>query len=533
MSGITAPVATVNYAVETSGTLIIGALLDGIKWGGATGTGLVLTYSFPYATSVAYWATDYSYDNEPAFTPAGLTITQQNSFTSALQQWANLADISFTAVAETSTTAGDIRVAFTSVPAISNYWGWAFLADAYYPCGGDIWINPEFSDDSWAVGSYNFSSLLHELGHALGLKHPFEGTPVLPDSQDSTQYTLMSYTDHPHGLYYKGGVYSYINPDTPMLYDIAAIQYLYGANQAYRTGNDTYSFNPADPFFMTIWDAGGIDTITVSNFSKGCIINLQAGHFSKITIESDPVPVHHSNWTVPTYDGTDNLAIAFGVSIENAVGGSGNDILLGNEANNRLTGGGGNDTITGNAGIDTAVYNTSQLGYYTLSRNADGSFRVGNILEGYDTLYSIERLEAPGIGWALDMGLGDSAGQTALVVGAAFGLSALSHQDYIGIGINLLDSGWSLEQVCQLAIGTDQFLLSAGSADNSDFVNLVYRNVIGVLPSGADHDYFVSLLQGSGGSMSQAQLLEFAATSEANQSTINLAGLQATGLAYL
>jgi hypothetical protein len=531
MGGITAPVSSVNYAVQSSTITTVDALLEGVKWGGATGTGVTLGYSFPYADSTtAYWATDYSDDNEPGYSPSGFSSSQQVAAEAALQQWANVAAVNFAEVTETSTTAGDIRFAFTRAPDIFNYWGWSYFPEATHPCGGDIWVNPEFTYESWAEGSYNFSSLMHEIGHALGLKHPFEGYPLLPDSQDSTQYTLMSYTEHPHSLYLDNGVYSHIQPSTPMLYDIAAVQYLYGANTTWHTGNDTYSFDPADPFFMTIWDAGGTDTITVSNFSSNCIIDLQAGHFSKIAIASDHAPPH---WTQPTYDGTDNLAIAYNVTIENAIGGSGTDTLLGNEANNRLTGSGGNDSMTGNAGIDTAVYSTSQLDVYTLSRNADGSFRVGNIFEGYDTLYSIERLEAPGLGWALDMGLGDSAGQTALVVGAAFGLSALSNQNYIGIGINLFDSGWSLEQVCQLAIGTDQFLLSAGSASNSDFVNLVYQNAVGILPSVADHDYFVSLLQGSGGSMSQAQLLAWAATCEVNQSTINLTGLQATGLAYL
>lgn len=329
MSGVTTPTNIANYYTPLSGSTL-DALLSNRKWGGALGSPVNLTYSFPYSTSItAAWASSYSDDREPSYTPSGLTITERMAAETALQQWANVANISFTKVTETSTTAGDIRFAYTSAPEIFNAWGWAYYPDNYYPSGGDIWINPGSKYESFGPGSYNFSSLLHELGHALGLKHPFEDGILIPSDQDSAQYTVMSYTDHPYSLfldvmysnYHYRSDYTLITPQTPMLYDIAAIQYLYGANTHYKTGDDTYSFDAVTPFFMTIWDAGGNDTISVSNFSKGCSINLQAGQFSKITIESDPIPAGVTGWDLPTYDGTDNLAIAFGVTLENATGG--------------------------------------------------------------------------------------------------------------------------------------------------------------------------------------------------------------------
>ncbi len=164
----------------------------------------------------------------------------------------------------------------------------------------------------------------------------------------------MSFTAPPNDLFLKethnanGSVstsYVRVTPDTPMLYDVAAIQYLYGVNTSYRTGDDVYTFAPDTPFFRTIWDAGGTDTISVSNFAKGCIIDLRAGHFSKITIESAS-----RTWSVATYDGTNNLAIAYGSVIENAIGGSGPDSITGNDVANHLSGGGGNDIISGGVG---------------------------------------------------------------------------------------------------------------------------------------------------------------------------------------
>jgi len=134
-----------------------------------------------------------------------------------------------------------------------------------------------------------------------------------------------------------------------MVFDIAAIQYIYGANNSYKTGDDTYTFDPTKPFYKTIWDAGGNDTISVSNFSLNCIVDLTPGNYSTLRY---PKPANPGNVTV-TYDGTNNLGIAFNCIIENAIGGSGNDTIIGNTANNNLDGGPGNDVMYGGDGNDT------------------------------------------------------------------------------------------------------------------------------------------------------------------------------------
>ena len=202
-------------------------------------------------------------------------------------------------------------------------------------------------------------ALMHEIGHAIGLKHSFEAPVVLPSSVENRLYTIMSYTDPAKNIWpiaqYVNGVGSWlsysIDPETPMVLDILAIQYLYGVNYNYRSGNDVYTFDPLKPFFKTIWDGGGVDTISIQNFSTDCKIDLTAGSYSSLKYIY-PAGSNRGGATV-TYDGTNNLGIAYNCTIENVIGGSGKDQIIGNSVSNDLSGGAGDDSIQGGEGNDT------------------------------------------------------------------------------------------------------------------------------------------------------------------------------------
>ena len=223
--------------------------------------------------------------------------------------------------------------------------------------GSDIEINLHRANQrgGWSIGDSNFQTLTHEVLHALGLLHPGEYNgdsghaqdyeTLAQYMQDSTQYTVMSYwgADATGADYFSGGKMRFAA--TPLLHDIAALQLLYGANHETRSGNTIYGFNSnagsasydlgRDPHLIfAIWDGGGRDSLDLSGYATSSRIDLRQGAFS-----SSGEMKH-------------NIAIAFGAVIENAAGGGGADILIGNAADNRLDGRGGGDTMRGGAGSD-------------------------------------------------------------------------------------------------------------------------------------------------------------------------------------
>ena len=380
-----------------------------------------LTYSFPGVG--ATWSTDpitgygpSNSDAEPwslSFRP--LSASNQVYFAAALQQWANVANLQFSLVADTSTNVGDIRAAFSYISSYANAQAWSTTPGSS-ATAGDVWFNSIGSSviDSWVPGSFSFFTALHEIGHALGFKHPFyesgELGAVLPASLNTRQYSVMSYTNQANDLfrtitYNADGSLSLqtdqVNPETPMVLDIAAMQYLYGANTTYNTGDDVYSFDIATPFYKTIWDAGGNDTISVGNFTENCVIDLTPGNYSSIRITSAPIPAGYTvtAGTAPTYDGAGNLGIAYGAIIENAVGGSGNDTLIGNEADNTLDGGAGNDILSGGAGNDSLIGGTgsdSTIFFSGHSQNviayssASDTYTLISLLDGINRVSGVE-----------------------------------------------------------------------------------------------------------------------------------------------
>lgn len=356
----------------------IDSLVGGRKWGGALGTGVTLSYSFPSGT--ANFITTYGYDEDASEWYAGwnpLNATQQLAFESALATLSNVANITFVEFNDSSTTVGEVRVAMSQEVDDDGSGGFAYYP-WFDPSAGDIWLSPDsFLFDPITVGTWQFNTLIHELGHAVGLSHPFDGGSSsgasLPNSKDNIFYTVMSYTDDPSGNEY----YIDRHPETPMLLDIQALQYLYGANMSHNSSDTTYTFDDNEKYFETIWDGGGTDTIDYTGSTTGATIDLREGAWSSLG-----QPVVFTNYFGSTqYTDPRTVWIAYGAEIENAWGSQVDDVIYGNSLNNELYGHWGTDSVFGFGGHDWLIFSLDLAATSASHAGSPGTAGAGENLD--------------------------------------------------------------------------------------------------------------------------------------------------------
>jgi serralysin len=253
----------------------------------------------------------------------------------------------------------------------------------YYPGlvdrGGDAWFNvdqPRFNNVQ--VGNSAYFAVLHELGHTVGLKHghgndrPGPTMDILPDQLNSYEFSVMTYRRYVGApdIPVPNDTQADSYPQSLMMLDIAAIQYMYGADFTTNAGSTVYSFSTTtgemfvngvgqgapsgNRIFRTIWDGNGTDTYNLSNYTSDLSIdlapggwsNFHSGQLAQLSISND-IFAGGNVYNALQYN-SDPRSL-----IENAIGGSGNDVIKGNSASNTLTGNGGNDQLFGFGGDDT------------------------------------------------------------------------------------------------------------------------------------------------------------------------------------
>lgn len=563
-----------------------------------------ITYSFPDGPSYFNDNANYGTQNEIGAGWSPLTAAQKDAVRAALKAWEDLTIIRFIEV-DDDLTVGDLRFAITGAVTGTKY-GHAYSPAPGMPESGDVWLTSRWAATSFgsapsqtsgaAFGhatdtAIKYQTLMHEIGHALGLSHPHvetgetRYTAPLPLGHDHLSTTVMSYAPWAGAFGAPGrGI-----PTTPMPYDILAIQHMYGTNLNTHRGDTTYRFDIGDVRLETLYDTGGVDTLVVGNryshtmfdsFSgtapehagvlfrgyRGVQIDLRPGagldYLSNdgvwggrggnmIGFMGDyaaktytlGVPSDNASYGLTYINSFPNIFIAFNTWIENAVGSDGNDKMVGNVMNNRFTGGGGSDRIDGMEGTDTAVY-AGAASTYSIIRTADGHDVRANFTEPLrswqgttisgttnprDILRNVERLEFSDQSVALDLAVTQSAGKAARIVGALLDTSRLT-PEVAGIAIRFFDQGMSMQNVAKLILDHPVYLQWAGSSSHVALITTLFRNIANQTPSTAELQHYNGLLER--GELSQSQLAVLAAESSFNESNIDLVGLQTTGLVF-
>jgi len=388
-----------------------------------------------------------------------------------------------------------------------------------------------------APGGAGYQTLLHELGHVFGLKHPFEGAITLPFALDSTANTLMSYSNN-------GGPYT-----TFSQYDLAALDWLYGRDGLrgalginsvnggrYLSGtalSETLTGTNSDD---KLEGNAGNDTLNGGSGVDTAVFKAASAVYKFALLDNGAVVVTDTS-------GVDGRDVIF--SIENAQFSDGmfsvKDLI--NQANVAplpaggltLSGTQGNDTflatdgrvlINGSDGLDKLVYNAPQANYI-FSRSGT-SFIVSDTTDSSKTsvLNGIERLVFSDISVALD--INGSAGQIYRLYQAAFD----REPDLSGLGfwINAMDHGVSLVDVAENFISSPEFSDRYGANLNDvAFVNNLYHNILGRAPEQAGFDYWLNVLQ-EGKAACDAVLTGF---SESLENQILITGTIVDGIMYL
>jgi serralysin len=510
--------ATTTTSVTATNDNNIDGLLYETRWSSTS-----LTFSF--TDSIDDYETGYHDRGSHATGFQSLSATQQaaaRAWIGVGGQFDQVSLLSPTELTGTSDRDATLRIAQSTVP------GTAF---AYLPGGtvegGDAWFgsaNGYYTNP--VMGDYAFVTFGHELGHALGLKHGHEADGVsgvsMNSDRDSMEFSIMTYRSYVgHDLstlpHYTNGEGEYAQ--SLMMYDIAAIQKMYGAAFDANATNTTYTFSTTtgemfvngvgqgtpseNRIFRTVWDGNGVDTYDFSNYTTNLSVDLTPGGWSDLDVggNSQRANLNAGFGGITEYArGHVFNALQYNGDarslIENANGGLGNDSLQGNGAKNFLNGNAGNDTLFGNSGndsilggvgsdsldggqgVDVLDYQGSTMGVTVNLLTASTS---GGDAQG-DTIANFEYVNGSSFADQLS---GDSQTNSLVGLNGDDTLSGDNGNDVIrgGVGADSLDGGQGIDilnyqgAAAGVVVNLATLSASGGEAQGDVFAN--FENVYG------------------------------------------------------
>jgi hypothetical protein len=335
---------------------------------------------------------------------------------------------------------------------------------------------------------------------------------------DKDYFTIMSYDD--------GGT---TLAQTPMILDVLALQEAYGVGSGSTgTENDTITTGASGGVnsYRTYFDAGGVDTVNLSNYATGAYFHMGTSIVGAQRLVGVSMSTADRQLML-TGTSPQSLRWFYG-DYENAVGGVGNDVITGNTLSNAITGAGGNDTIDGGDGIDKVIYSGAAASYTIkiASTSSTVTDKTAN-RDGADSLTNVERLQFTDTMLALDIGKNQTAGSGYMLYKAAFNRTP----DASGLGywINRMDSGMSYDDVSKNFVTSAEFKTAFGGSNPSvnTLVTKLYNNVLNRTPDAGGLAFWQDKLNTG---WNTADVLGYFSTSGEN--VTNVTPLIANGISY-
>jgi hypothetical protein len=283
--------------------------------------------------------------------------------------------------------------------------------------------------------------------------------------------------------------------------------------------------SPSGPFIDTA--RGLLSPLTPNDGSMSTVAFGPDGGLYYIHLSSEFLPNRPATVSIARVEFPDRF------KSEVLLGTSQDDQIWGVGGNNTFIGSAGTDLLIGASGFDTVTFTaprssfsiTAASVYDPKTKQTLSGFNADDVTAHYgnNALENIERILFSDVAIALD--LEGTAGQAYRIYKAAF--DRAPDLEGLGFWINVMDNGAELTAVANGFIGSTEFQSRYGQASDTDFINLLYENVLDRQADGPGYAFWQEAMER--GLTREGLLSEF---SESRENQTNVADLIANGIEY-